>query len=491
MKTRHPVRLRVEALEDRTVPSLSVTFAGGSLTVRGTPTSTTLPLVVRGVAGTSQFQVLDGAANLGTYNVVGSMSLLLTREPAAVQVDLNQATLPGNLTIDLGTGLFNSNPPPQTDVSVADQSGTGTGSIRGSVQINNGNGQETFDIGQYQAAAGNIVRAPITIVGNLGVSAKPSASGGGDQFQLGFGSTVRGNVNLSQVDGVNIGEQNAAIGVGTATTVFGNVTVSTSGVSAANTVMIAANVGGSVTVNDVAATLGFGSFALLPQSVPGMVNSAIGRSLYVTFGAAAGGNQFLINGGAGGTSSTVQGDVTFIDNNAGPAPGPFATPDLVSIGSNGFPGATAVINGSLNIRMGNGFNVVVFDAGGTVNGNFYFTAGNGTNDLGGGALGGVFTGTVLGNVVINVGNGTNNFDAAGGVGGQLSFTGGNGSNVVAYDVPAGFAPLVILTFGSGTNSLTINTANISSLTVNGVAGANNTLVFNVIVTWPTTLNNYP
>jgi hypothetical protein len=100
---------------------------------------------------------------------------------------------------------------------------------------------------------------------------------------------------------------------------------------------------------------------------------------------------------------------------------------------------------------------------------------------------------VNGNASFNLGNGANTFSPTGGIGGHLTYTGGNGSNAVTYNIAASFAPIALFNFGSGTNSLVMQSANIASLTVNGTgSGPNNTFDDTAIapIRFPPILNNF-
>jgi hypothetical protein len=86
----------------------------------------------------------------------------------------------------------------------------------------------------------------------------------------------------------------------------------------------------------------------------------------------------------------------------------------------------------------------------------------------------------------------------GGVQDRLTYTGGTGSNAVTYNMATGFCRDVPFSFGSGTNSLVLQpgngtSANIGSLTVNGVHGANNTYDDSAVqpVRFPVRFINFP
>jgi hypothetical protein len=492
--------MTVEALEDRAVPTVDVFYSGSSLLLRGAPNaiSTSVPntfSITRVTAGSpSQFRIMDGPTNLGTYQIVGNLNIQFTRRLVAVQLDLNQGLIPGNVLINQGTGYHgpfdNFLNPGANDIAITDKSAAPSGLIGGSVQILGGSGQEITNVGGFFDNKGILQQGAITIGGNFTDNAKQSAVGTGDQLQVTAGTRIGGNVTTSNVDGVVLGQQNIVIGGATQVMTIGNnVNISANGVSTGINANIFGTVGGSVAVNSSAGTSGFNAFTMLPVATGGggstPANSFIGGNLTVAYGPAVGGNLFTIQGGAGATSSIVGGNVTWIDNsNAGP--------DSFALGR-GAAGGTATINGSLNVVMGNGSNAVTFDGGGTVNKNLNFTGGNGTNDLGGGGLGGVFSGNVFGSTAINLGNGTNNFTPSGSLAGQLIYTGGNGSNTVDFQGAAGVSPTVVLNFGSGTNSVQLDTPNIATLTVNGTgSGPNNTFNDAPIapITFPTTLNNF-
>jgi hypothetical protein len=208
MRRTSRTRLCVESLEDRCCPSASALLTGGNLVVTGSSASLKITEVAQG-----QFQVLDGTANRGTFQVFGDVDVALsTPGSSSVTINLNGHTAPGNVNVQLGgttpnltvaggaiTGDLNVNSGGVTTVAgVVAQDlnylGTNTGpetltvrstsTIHGNVQAVMGNGADTATL---NGAVG----------GNLAVQ----TGAGNDQVNL--GGSVAGHVIVALGTGNN------------------------------------------------------------------------------------------------------------------------------------------------------------------------------------------------------------------------------------------------------------------------------------------------
>src|SRR5436309_130360 len=131
---------RVDRLEDRATPALSVTALSGILLVRGVPNG---DVQINALAD-NRVELLDNGVQVGlsAYDVPGRLFLQFPRRPsaAAVTVDLNDFTLDGDLFIDLGEGDANATLASGI-ISVID------GTLGGNVTVLRGDGRETYEVG--------------------------------------------------------------------------------------------------------------------------------------------------------------------------------------------------------------------------------------------------------------------------------------------------------------------------------------------------------
>src|SRR5579859_4181356 len=116
MRIRPSFRPRLDVLEDRTCPSLSLHTIGPNLTIGGVPSTSLQGLTITGVGGTN-FDVSDGVKDLGTFSVTGNLNLDLSKYNSPITLDLNGQALPGNLVINLGKGNVFSSPRPISIIS--------------------------------------------------------------------------------------------------------------------------------------------------------------------------------------------------------------------------------------------------------------------------------------------------------------------------------------------------------------------------------------
>jgi hypothetical protein len=456
MKPVRRARLHLENLEDRTCPSFTIRAIAGSLYINGTPQ------LAGPTAVGDQFLVQETSANhltvqenyggntktYGTFPAGKNIFVTLAHYNTNINVDFNGFTWGGSLLMNLGLGdtdLSTTNP-------VSIYSGVMGGSIRGNVTVLNGSGGEQIAIGQVGSSPGT--PAALNVGGNVTVAARkagsnPFALNAGDSLFIGPGSIIGGNLTTAFVDGVNIGEGSVSGVTPTPlSTVMGNVTISDAGSSHFIDVEDFGVVGGNVSVTGTT----FGDTFTLEQTVDAL-GGTIAGNLTLNLGAGNGAFGDLVDLAAG----TSVGGTASITSLGGPNVG--IAGGLYELGS--------AVSGDLTLNMGVGDNTVIFT--GSVSGNMRVTAANGTNDLGGGALGGSFTGTVDGNLTLHFGNGTNTADIVNSPGGTLFWTSGNGSDTLSLEA-AFFDAFINL--GTGTNNLTLNAGTTLIGTVRGSGGSN-------------------
>ncbi|MFQ3593299.1 MAG: hypothetical protein SNJ82_08945, partial [Gemmataceae bacterium] len=352
---------RLERLEARDCPAVTVSLISGNLFLRGVPNS---DLLLK-ATNDNQIKVQDGTSVLGIYNVPGNITLQLSNRPGAVNFDVNGKTINGNVLFDLGNGYTGklTSPDEARSVNIYDGLATtalGAGTIRGNVNIQAGNGNELVGVGFIQATTD--LERPLTIRGNLTVIGRASLTFAED-FQLGEGSEVRGSVNVTHYDNVTLGSQVNPIT--SITTVRGDVNITTAGVGGGLFVNMYGNFLRNVTVNGAASTSASNSFLLAPPE--NTVDSVISGNLNVTFGSALNGNLFTIAGSAGTAISQVVGTTTLTSNNG--------TLGIDDAKLNGLFG------GLTTVSLGDGQNFLEVDAAAQFNANFVYNATNGNNNL--------------------------------------------------------------------------------------------------------------
>jgi len=424
--------LRLERLEARDCPTVSISLIAGNLTISGRPTGDLLLKAINN----NQIQVQDGTKLLGTYNVPGNVTVQLSSRPGAVNFDVNGKTVNGNVLFNLGNGYTGTGINPE-DRSVNIYDGTvttalGNGTIRGNVTIQAGDGRELVGVGYIHKTVA--VDQPLTIRGNLTVVGRASLPSD-ENFQLGEGSEVRGSVSVTHYDNVSLGSQINTIT--SITTVRGDVTITTAGVGGG----LFANLYGvfqqNVTVNGAASSSTSNSFTLAPPE--NTVNSVISGNLNVTFASALNGNLFNILGSAGTAVSQIFGTTTLTSNNG-------------ALG-----GDDALLNGQfaklVTVNLGDGDNKLTVAPAAQFNGDFVYTAapttGNGDNDL-------EFKGLYLGKLIINLGNGDNTVDINAQVNNTIELKAGNGNNTVTLDSTNNIFNIDFL-FGNGVDKVTLTT----------------------------------
>jgi hypothetical protein len=429
MRALRPVP-RLESLEVRDCPAVSISLVSGNIFVRGVPDG---DLTINAV-NNNKIQIIDGTKLRGTFNVPGNINIQLTSRPGAINLDLNSKTLNGSVLMDLGNGYTGKGILPENrSVNIFDSNATtklGTGLIGGNVNIQRGDGNELVGVGFIQASTAE--NRPITVRGNLTVVGRASIPFQED-FQLGEGSDVRGAVSVTNYDNVSLGLDSQTIE--TITTVRGNVSITTMGVGGGLFANLYGNFLRNVTVNGAASTANNNTFSLIPPTNDD--DSFVGGHLNVSFGSAINGNQMSILNAVGGTAvSQIIGTTTLISNN-----GTAGIDDVFLEGQ---------FNNKVVVNLGAGDNFLTVDAAATFNSSLTYNSAlfnNGVNTLD-------IAGLVLGQLFINLGNGDNDVTITGPVnqGGPngIVLKAGNGDNAVLLDGGDQTYSLDWL-FGSGDN----------------------------------------
>ncbi len=455
MKKR-PTRPRLEQLEDRQCPSLTAQFFSGNLVISGTPTGTTATggLLVQGTAAhTNNFTVLDGTRNLGTFAVSGYIMLNLTgHQNDRINVDLNGNTIPGDLTVGLGTGDNTANVINGVGVydSTGGGTGQGTGHVGGNLQVLNGSGRETFVPGFMVNASGAPTPEGLRVNGDIVFSAKTGGTTGtADGLTVTVGDVMDTGVSLESPPVVSVG---------------GNVST-----SAVDSVGLSNNttVGKSVYVNaNGERPLSVQVFAHVTQNVSLSGSNLAGPSPAGTTG------NFLDVGGFSGQTAVIGGSLS-LSGGAGDDvfvvdPGTTVGGGTSVTGGAGSDTATmqGTFGGNLTIVLGDGPDAVYFDSGASVAGNMIVDLGNGNDSIGVPSAnnlttGAAFNGSVGGSLSFQLGSGNSTAVIATPPVQQLRWTSGNGNDSVtlgAPTTPAGSLWNVYFQFGSGSDTLTLSDA---------------------------------
>jgi hypothetical protein len=450
MKTVRRIRPRLEVLEDRRCPTLSVRLLPGNLLVSGTPIGN---IVITETAA-NLFQVQDGSVNLGSYLNPGNLMLNLTNHQGkAININLNGHTLAGNLSINWGAG----------DTSQFAAIGTGIygGTIAGSVTITGGSGAEELVPGfQVIPSVPFVVPGGLVVGGDFTVNARASTAGTflnildtGGLFPPATAPVVRigGNLNTTAVN---------AMALGPNTTIGRSLNDNPAGQQSMELFIF-----GRVNQN-VSFGAGFSSPASFFPTVLSLDAAAsIGGNLSANLGSGA--NTLTLSPGSvigGNTTITEQGDGT------------------LEVGS--------TMGDSLTINLGDGNSTLMFDAVATVAGDMTVNGGNGNNDLT------AFNGTVNGNLRFSFGNGNDSVTIANAPGGTLFWTSGNGADSLTLNpTVAGQTWNVNVRFGSSDDTFTL--AGAGGTITGSVDGGGHVLgnVFTQGAGWtigsPWTLSNFP
>jgi hypothetical protein len=421
--------LCLEQLEDRCVPSLSVSFNGSSLSITGTPTSGIVNLTQPGAG--SSITVADGTTTLGTFAVTGNLSVTTGNAADTINLTLNTAGfLPGNVTINSGLGN-----------DVISINGGGGGAIRGFLNIPGGFGNKTFNIGNNSG----VVLAGFAFI---------TGGQGHDTANIGTGSTVTSASDLfiSRVSTVTMGATATPAVIGT------NLTILNSQNGAlTNTVNVDATVNGTfqyVGGSGIDNVTLAGTYNTAAGSTTNVFNGEGTNSLTTATGATFGGT-FSYFGGSGGDSITLN---------------------------------TATFNGDLNLNLGNGNNTWSVGSAFTVLGNMTITAGNGNNNIG--SFGGSVNGNL--SIFLGNGNETFTFNGNV-FGSTFRYTAGTGTTNLTINGNGSFNLCVLLGGGTGGSTVAFGaTASVGAATIDfGAHTGTDTFTPPTTITFPLVLRNFP
>jgi hypothetical protein len=426
MPIRRSFRPRLDVLEDRTCPSLAINPIGPDLTIHGTPATTLAGLTITG-AGGANFDVTDGLIDLGTFPVSGNLTLKLSKYNSPITLDLAGQALPGNLVLDLGAGNVFSSARPISIIS-----STPGGTVGGSIVIEGGSGDETVQIG---AAGGTDA---VGVIGSVTFIGHNTRTGNDNSLEIFEGSSIGGNVTTRLVSNIQIGESG-----GTGAFIGGNLFVNDSASRSDLTVSInqGSEVAGKVIVVGTSRFTSHGDQLVVEANatIVGKLTANLGSNTNTwKLGGTFDSNVLLVGGGGFQPAGGLALDTIELDDGAG------------SLGK---------FNGSLSAQIGSGSVAVVFNAGTVITGNLGLNFGNGTHDLGGGSLGGVFAGTVDGNLSITLGNGLSTAVIDTAPGHQLSWNSGAGVSNLTLGSAAPHANSiwhVRVRFGVGSNTLILD-----------------------------------
>jgi hypothetical protein len=438
MRTIKPIRLGLEPLEDRSVPSLNVIFSGGNLTLTGTPTST--PGIINITQNASgAFQVQDNTTSLGTYAVTGNITSMTGNKDTTLSLNLAAGlSVPGNVTITTGTGVNN-----------VFLSGNGSGRIAGMLNINaSASKQDHISIG---SASGMVLNGLVIL---------RSGSNSSDTIDMGLASgpvTTTSDVLVTQ----NAGSFFLGFGSGTTT------------------------VGGNLLIN----AIGNHNPAQASSSASLNTNSVVNGGF--TYLGGSGGDSEVLSGVINGSTTLFQGegnDQLFLSL-FGPATFGGSFSFMTGSGSNLINfGLGTQFNGNVDAYAANGNNTWILSNGFTVLGNMTLTAGNGNNALG------TFSGMVGGNLMITLGNGNNSFTFSGQINGStLSYTAGTGTNSVNINGNGTYNLRITFAGGTGGDSVVFGAnASVGAATIDfGPHTGTNIFTPPTTITFPLVLKNFP
>ncbi len=339
MKSRPFSRLRLETLEDRSVPAVTASVTNGSLIIKGDSAAASQLTITAsdtnsdGVADT--FQVVDGSTTVGTFsNVTRDVILRLSDNDDTVAIDLGGLSTPRGIQANLGDGantLTIDNGTVKGSLSVLGGADTDTVTLGGTAALTV-NGSAAFDLGD---AADDVLHlADATVNGNLAayfantVTLDAASTVGRSVYILGgtggntvtVDGSVQGNVIFASAFGTTAGNTFTLTG-----TVDGNVAFY--GSNQADTVNVSGSVGGSL--------LAFLAGGDDTADISGTVT-----------------NSLSLDGGTGNDTMTLGGTVgerTFVNGGAGD--------DKLSITS------SADLMGRATVNLGAGADAITLDDG--------------------------------------------------------------------------------------------------------------------------------
>jgi hypothetical protein len=456
MKRTRKFPLRLEALDDRFVPSVvSLSFSGGSLTVRTDNLPNNLAVTQTGPG----YKVTDNGASLGSYALTGNLSVTMGNGNDTVALNLTTG-LPGGLTVNLGNG---------TDTFTTAGSST-SAVVGGNTTINTGYGADILDLYNlsYGGQVTNVIGAPT-----------------GDRETLDARSTrFAGLLNVSNIWLVGLGDPTTLGPVTAGQLVVNNsqknTTTNPSDPLSGNflNIGLGTRIAGNATYvggpgNDEAGVFGFNNGALTPSVVGGNFTVVGGSGINTVFlglgdptfgpGQVNGGVSFTGGNGADrfflDTGSSVGGDVA------------------LNLGD----GANQLFLGTVAAANGTGF---------TIGGNFSATMGSGDDLL---AMPSAPS-SVGGNFYLSVGGGTQSFtwDNNLSVGGRFDYRASFGTNTLNLDSTTFGGPMDVV-LGGGDSTVSFGAgATAGSATIDFGVGFGSKSFSNVTpITFPFLLLNYP
>ncbi len=460
--------LNLEALETRDCPAFDIYYTNSALLIVGQPSH---PYVQAGdglqlhllANGSIQVhEVSNGltVTNYGTYAAPANIHVELRQNTDHdFTFDLGGNTFAGNVILDLGRGnmdVLTPNPfPPHPDTF---QNGT----IGGDVTVRGGYGGELIDLGSSEGSLGTAA-LPLHLLGNANLSLSTHATPiGGDFLFLNAGSELDGNLTAIEVDNVQIGELPAGANTGSAV-LRGNVEMSVANSGNVGKLSILGEVDGNVAFQGSPVFSQIFSDSVFVGSPVASVQAVVKGNLTASLGSGSGDFDIYANG-------TVDGNVNFLGAQA-----------------NNFIGLAGQVQGSDAMTLHNGNNVFQFATTSAVGGDLSLSAGNGSNDLGGGSSGGSFDGTVTGSVRVNLGNGTNTALISNAPSGQLNWMSGNGANALTLGSAATTSAQlwnVFAYFGNNDDQLTLAPTAAVPQTLTGVLDGGGRLTGNTFTEDP-------
>jgi hypothetical protein len=174
--------------------SIQAKLSHGSLTIRGTATDTLLIAATGTSSGAVTFEVWDGTRLVGTFPVTGDLIVRLQGHADTVDVDLNGQTLAGNVSIDFGRTLG----------ALSEPTSIYGGKVGGWVRLNDGSGQETWNIGKQSVGENLVVGGDVRVIGQ-----KTNSTGPGDSLLVTADSVIGGSLKTSKIENVLNGEAGA------------------------------------------------------------------------------------------------------------------------------------------------------------------------------------------------------------------------------------------------------------------------------------------
>jgi hypothetical protein len=468
MRSRKPKQLTLERLEPRDCPALDVFYAGGNLFILGRPVSNSLVpgdgLNITATSATGAVSVTETddsgnlVANYGTYTVRHNLYIGLTDYNTNINVDTSGNRLYANLIVNLGLGDITPLPIAVNPVSIYSSDPTNPGSIAGNVTVFNGSGIEYLSVGSNAELPPT--GAGFEIDGDLNVSfprrIDDSPGNTGDTLIVTGPASIRGDVNTTGVDNVQVGDPNTDESV---------------------------TIGGNLTVNNALA---------LNHTEAGIYGSVAGNVSVVGSNTSDVSNPNRVEIGSGNVTVQVGGNVT-LDQTEGSSSTYFGAGSTIqnNLSYSGNVGTDVVtLNGAVlgdaAITVGGGDNVVSASDSASFTGNLQITAGNGNNDLS------VFDPAIAGDLNLTLGNGNDTFGFGGSMtNGTLTSNTGNGNDSITLTNATG--PFALnANLGAGVNTLSFDGTQLSSANIAFAPHVTPDIINQVgAVNGPFSLTNFP